>query len=101
MSSIFAQKIAINRLGKPGKPVAISWLSENKTEKINVDVLKDIFLHQEVKNRKVFVLTVTGPAKTGKSFFLDKCLMYLYSNVSELKLKVASIESNFVISLTQ
>jgi hypothetical protein len=69
-----------------GKPVAISWLSENKTEEINIDVLKEVFLHQEVKNRKVFVLTVTGPAKTGKSFFLDSCLLFLYSNVSRMKL---------------
>lgn len=65
-----------------GKAEEISWISKNNTEEINVEALKSILRHPEVENRKLFVVTVTGPSKTGKSFLLDYCLRYLYANVS-------------------
>lgn len=64
------------------KPVNISWMSYDQTEMINNEALKKIMLHEEVKNRKVYVITVTGPSKSGKSLMLDYFLKFLYANVS-------------------
>lgn len=64
-------------------PIGISWIDENNTEVINYKALESVFLHPKVESRKIFVLTVTGPAKMGKSFLLDYCLRFLYANVSK------------------
>lgn len=47
--------------------------------------LESLLLHQEVKDRKVVVLSIVGAFRKGKSFFLDYCLRFLYGNVSNSK----------------
>ena len=64
------------------KPVNISWISEDQTETINYEALQRILLHEKVEARKIYVITVTGPSKTGKSLMLDYFLKFLYANVS-------------------
>lgn len=68
----------------PGKPVDIAWITNDKEEKIDLEKLKIIFNHPEVENRKFFIVSITGPAKKGKSFLMDYCLRYLYANVSQV-----------------
>lgn len=45
-------------------------------------VVDEILLHEKVKDRKVVVVSVVGSNRTGKSFFLDYCIRYMYANVS-------------------
>lgn len=44
--------------------------------------LDKMFSHPDVKDRKIMVFSIIGAFRTGKSFFLDYCLRYLYANVS-------------------
>ena len=67
---------------KSCKPENISWISDDHTEVINFKALERTFLHLEVKNRKLFVITVAGPQYAGKSSLLDYILKFLYENVS-------------------
>jgi hypothetical protein len=41
-----------------------------------------LFMHPEVKDRNVVILSIVGAFRKGKSFLLDYCLRYLYANVS-------------------
>ena len=61
----------------------LSFSSENKII-INEEVLKQIFEHPELQNRKVVVFSIIGAYRKGKSFFLDYCLRFLYAHVSYL-----------------
>lgn len=44
--------------------------------------LDQIFLHPEVENRKVVIVSIIGAFRKGKSFFMDYCLRFMYANVS-------------------
>lgn len=44
--------------------------------------LDEMFSHPDVKYRKIVVFSIIGAFRTGKSFFLDYCLRYLYATVS-------------------
>ena len=44
--------------------------------------LDAIFLHPEVKTRKIVIVSIIRAFRKGKSFFLDYCLLYMYANVS-------------------
>ena len=68
-----------------GTPLNIMEFKKNgdKTKVcIDVAVLESIFLHPEVENRKVVVVSIVGAFRKGKSFFMDYCLRFLYANVS-------------------
>ena len=83
-----------------GKPVDIirmterDWSTEVITETENIE---SIFLHPEVKDRKVVVLSSAGVYRRGKNFFLDYCLRFLYANVSLFS--IFSIKSQFCLPL--
>lgn len=51
-------------------------------------VWNSTLLHPEVQYRKVVVVSIVGAFRSGKSFFLDYCLRYLYANVSEFIFKM-------------
>lgn len=73
-----------------GQPISIqlgknSESESNEVSEPNFDILKTIFDHPEVENRKVVVLSIIGAYRKGKSFFLDYCLRFLYSNVRRIK----------------
>lgn len=65
-----------------GKPVNILKFGEGNKVIVDNKELNKMFLHQEVKNRKVVVFSIIGAFRRGKSFFLDYCLRFLYANVS-------------------
>jgi atlastin len=68
---------------------AVNILKFTDTKKIIVDnaELDKMFLHPEVKNRKVVAFSIIGAFRRGKSFFLDYCLRFLYANVSKINIK--------------
>lgn len=71
-----------------GKPINVLKFGEGNKVIVDNEELKKMFLHQDVKNRKVVVFSIIGAFRKGKSFFLDYCLRFLYANVScELLIK--------------
>ena len=68
-----------------GSPLNIlSFEQVDNDTKVIVDnnALDRIFLHPEVKNRKVVIVSIIGAFRKGKSFFMDYCLKFMYANVS-------------------
>jgi hypothetical protein len=66
-----------------GKPLNIFQFSEENIQFDEVE-LNNLLLHPHVKSRKIIVFTIVGAFRKGKSFFLDYCLRFAYSNVSFL-----------------
>lgn len=65
-----------------GSPENILKFKSNDQFEIENEKLKEIFMHPDVKNRKIVAFSVIGAFRRGKSFFLNYCLRYLYANVS-------------------
>ena len=65
-----------------GEPLNIVKFNDSNSLEFNKAQLDGLLLHPEVKNRKIVVLSIVGAFRKGKSFFLDYCLRFLYSNVS-------------------
>jgi hypothetical protein len=61
----------------------IQFAFENNTIGIDAEAIDSLFLHPEVKNRKIMAFSIAGALRKGKSFFLGYCLRYLYSTVSD------------------
>lgn len=63
---------------------------DNETGKViaNKEDIDRLFLRDEVKNRKIVVLSIIGAFRKGKSFFLDYVLRYMYANVRNNKEKL-------------
>ena len=51
--------------------------------------LRNMLLHDEVKDRKIVVISIMGAFRKGKSFLLDYFLRYMYTNV-RIFLKIIS-----------
>lgn len=81
-----------------GHSVNIMNYDENKKVVIDKTKLDEMFLHDEVKNRRPVVISIIGAFRKGKSFFLDYCLRFMYANVS-LKTKTFGELSIFEISV--
>lgn len=82
-----------------GQQISIH-ISDEKYTDFNFKALETIFLHPEVRNRKIVLLSIVGTYRKGKSFFLDYCLRYLYANVSfwQITLNLTKFIDNFFIS---
>lgn len=65
-----------------GKPLSIMSISDEAEVQVDSDALDRIFIHPEIVNRKIVVISIVGALRKGKSFFLDYCLRFLYANVS-------------------
>lgn len=65
-----------------GKAVNVLKFGEANQVIVDEAALTKMFMHGEVKNRKVVVFSIIGAFRKGKSFFLDYCLRFLYANVS-------------------
>lgn len=65
-----------------GKSVNVLKFGEGNKVIIENAELDKMFLHPEIKNRKVVVFSIIGAFRRGKSFFLDYCLRFMYANVS-------------------
>lgn len=66
----------------PGEALRIQYADEKGEPKIDYKSLDKLFLHPDVKDRKIVAVSIAGSYRKGKSFFLGYCLRFLYSNVS-------------------
>lgn len=83
MSGKMDKKLAeINHAHPYGTSINVLKFGEGNKVIIDNAELEKIFLHPEVKNRKVVVLSIIGAFRRGKSFFLDYCLRFMYAHVS-------------------
>lgn len=66
------------------KGVQIVAARSDHTFELNLEALEDILLLDEVRDKKVVVLSVAGAFRKGKSFLLDFLLRYLNNGVSRV-----------------
>lgn len=66
-----------------GTPFNIMSINNNASIQVDYDSVDKLFLHPEVANRKIVVISIVGALRKGKSFFLDYCLRFMYANVSK------------------
>lgn len=73
---------SIHRKHPYGEAVSIfDFNNEDGKVMVNKEALENLFLREEVKSRKIVVLSIIGAFRKGKSFFLDYVLRYMYANV--------------------
>lgn len=65
-----------------GKAEVLFQVNNNGTLTVNNETLTYLFLHPEVKDRKIAVVSINGAYREGKSFFINYCLRFMYANVS-------------------
>lgn len=65
-----------------GEPLSVINFNDSNNLEFNKSVLDGLLLHNEVRGRKIVLLSIVGAFRKGKSFFLDYCLRFLYGNVS-------------------
>ncbi|CAG9811791.1 unnamed protein product [Chironomus riparius] len=68
-----------------GRPENVLGFTEDSKVFIHDAPLKDMFLHPDVKHRKIVAFSIIGAYRKGKSFFLDYCLRYLYAHYPSIK----------------
>ena len=73
-------------VSSPGTPQAVQIVQAkpDHTFELDHEALQEILLSEEVRDRKVVVLSVAGAFRKGKSFLLDFLLRYLTRGVSEV-----------------
>jgi Guanylate-binding protein, N-terminal domain len=64
-----------------GQPLSLMNF-ENNSFIVEYEKIDQIFLHPEVANRKIVVVSIIGAFRKGKSFLMDYCLRFMYANVS-------------------
>lgn len=69
---------------KPNKSINILTFGGQNQLTFNDSGLSKILLHQEIRDRNVVVIAISGAFRKGKSFLLDYLLRYMYKNVSSL-----------------
>lgn len=82
---IFGQQICA--FGRGAESVSVAQFKENgknTTIELQLDELKTILEADDIKDRKVVVVSIAGSYRKGKSFLLNFFLKYLYAQVSEL-----------------
>ena len=72
----------IHPQGESKQILSINDINGTKQYITEIFNIEEIFLHPEVKDRKIVVLSIIGAYRKGKSFFLDYCLRFFYANVS-------------------
>lgn len=66
-----------------GEPLNIMQFTKNGSVTVDYEGIEKMFLHPEVKNRKIVAISIIGAFRKGKSFFMDYCLRFMYANVSK------------------
>lgn len=74
-----------NQIHPYGRPVSVLSFGLRGKFIINNTALDEIFLHPEVKDRKIVAVSIIGAFRKGKSFLMDYGLRYMYGNVSSQK----------------
>ena len=59
------------------RPIQIVNAKSDHTFELDVDSLENVLLSDEVRDKKVVVLSVAGAFRKGKSFLLDFLIRYL------------------------
>ena len=67
-----------------GNPISVMKFSDTGEVVADNEELEKIFNHPEIQDRKIVILSIVGATRGGKSYFLDYCLRFLYSHVSDL-----------------
>ena len=65
------------------RPIQIVLAKPDHTFELDLEALQEILLSDDVRDRKVMVLSVAGAFRKGKSFLLDYLLRFLNYGVSE------------------
>lgn len=60
----------------------------SKFFEISIEALETLLLHDNVKDREIVAISITGAYRKGKSFLLNFLLRYLYETVSKLTNKL-------------
>lgn len=68
-----------------GRAIQIVLAKSDHTFELDVDALEDILLSDEVRDKKVVVLSVAGAFRKGKSFLLDFLIRYLNAVESDIE----------------
>ena len=63
-------------------PLVIQYEDENGFLCTDIEAIDKIFLNEEVRHRKIVVLSIIGAFRQGKSFFIGYCMRFLYAKVS-------------------
>ena len=64
------------------RPVQIVLAKRDHTFKLDEEALREILLSDEVRDKRVMVLSIAGAFRKGKSFLLDFLLRFLQRSVS-------------------
>ena len=67
-----------------GEPVQIFSVNEDQTYEFKEETLSKILLQDEIKERKLVIVSIAGEFRRGKSFLLGFFLRYLQKTVSKL-----------------
>lgn len=65
-----------------GKPLNVMTVKSDGGLEVEDSLLESLFMHPEVKDRKVVIVSILGDFRKGKSFLLDYFLRFMYANVS-------------------
>ena len=69
----------------PGEPVEIiNFGNPSSGSKLQFDkeMFEEMLSHKSVIDRKVWIISIVGAFRKGKSFLLDYCLRFMYTFVS-------------------
>lgn len=67
------------------RPIQVVLAKSDHTFELDTDSLENILLSDEVKDKKVVVVSVAGAFRKGKSFLLDFFIRYLNAMEAEVK----------------
>ena len=65
-----------------GQPIQVVIATETHEFELDEEALESILLRDDVKDKKVAIVSVAGSFRKGKSFLLDFFLRYLSASVS-------------------
>ncbi len=77
-------------LNSPFRPRAVQIIKakDDHTFDLDHEALSEILLSDDVRDKKVVVLSVAGAFRKGKSFLLDYLLRFLSNGVSNIEISI-------------
>ena len=74
------------------RPIQIVLAKSDHTFELDIDSLENILLSDEVKDKKVVVVSVAGAFRKGKSFLLDFFIRYLNAMEADVKVNLCVLK---------